>query len=618
MGFVSEAQIDEIRRRTPLEELLPEYNVHLIPAGRQLKALCPFHREKTPSFMVDRDKQLFFCHGCQMGGDVFSFVQAMDGLDWREAVEMLARRAGVLLEETSDARGRRRTLDLYDALELAARWYHRILLEEPQAEPARRYLHERSIDEAMWRKFLLGYSLPEWDNLLRHAVERGISASSLEAAGLARRRQSGGGWQQGGAGSGYLDYFHGRLMFPISDIQGRPIGFGARTLGDDQPKYLNTPKTQLFDKSQVLYALAQAKGSIRREGRISIVEGYTDAIMAHQAGLETFVASLGTAFTEENARQLMRLAPRVFLVFDGDAAGQRASERSLDLLVTQDLDVKVYTVTEGKDPCESIIALGGEEFQRRLETESVNLFEFKWRCTAGSAEAASSATAKARLTDEFVRLVARISNAVTRKLVLREYSERLRVGEAALEQRLLGILRGQPSSSPPEPPAAAGDAESPGELAELVLQCMMALPERARAIWESTPRAVFEGEIGRRLADAVDRQLAEGDFCGVRLQRKLSDLAAVRVAVKLLRSLQRDDGTPAYDFEALWHNCQRDLGRWTAQRRLSALAADIEEARRGGDEERAQSARVERQRLLKELKRAGGGGRHRVDSGSLV
>lgn len=185
-------------------------------------------------------------------------------------------------------------------------------------------------------------------------------------------------------------------MFPITDAQGRVIGFGARTLGDDDgPKYLNTPETAIFNKSEVLYGLAQAKPAIRRSGEIAIVEGYTDVIVAHQGGLETFVASLGTAFTAENARLLQRLASRVVMIFDGDAAGQRALERSLDLLVAEEVDVRIFTVTDGKDPCDAVLALGGEEFQRRVAEDSTSIFEFKWRM-AVETQGRNSPQARAR------------------------------------------------------------------------------------------------------------------------------------------------------------------------------------------------------------------------------
>ena len=404
MPIVSETCKEEIRGRVTLEEIVRDYNIQLTPSGKRLKGLCPFHAEKTPSFHIDPEKQFYYCFGCQAAGDIFRFVQAMHQVDFPQALEILARRAGIDLvyEGGRSAGSQRKTLlDMYDALQAASGLYHRFLLEDRAAAPARDYLKKRRIEPAQWEKFGLGYAPAERDWLVRRAERLGATPELLERVGLARTRE----------GGGVIDYFRGRLLFPIADFQGRTVGFGGRTLGDDVPKYLNTPRTPLFDKSQVLYGLPQAKTGIKREGRIGIVEGYTDVIMAHQSGLDFFVASLGTAFTAENARKLGRLAPRALLIFDGDDAGQRASERSLHLLVAENLDVRIHTVREGKDPCDAILALGGEEFRRRFDTESVDIFEFKWQRTAG-ADGAAVPALKAKALDEFLELLALVPNVV--------------------------------------------------------------------------------------------------------------------------------------------------------------------------------------------------------------
>ncbi|MCZ6794916.1 MAG: DNA primase [Planctomycetota bacterium] len=623
MGYVTEVAREEIRRRVPLEELLPEYNVHLIASGSKWKALCPFHQEKTPSFWVDPDKQLYYCYGCQEGGDLFRFIESMDRVGFSEAVEMLARRAGVVLEEQASGAGRRQqgVVEIYDALDHAARLFQHVLLEDPRAEATRRYLETRGIDREMWGRFRLGFSLDDWSGLLTAAGANGISGEVLERAGLAKRRD-------GGRGSrSFYDTFRGRLMFPISDAQGRVVGFGARTLEegpDAGPKYINTPKTALFDKSQVLYAVGQAKAEVRRRREIVIVEGYTDVIAAHQAGLGHFVASLGTAFTRENARQLYRLAPRVTLVFDGDAAGQNATERSLDLLVQEDLDVRVYTVTDGKDPCDAVLALGGQEFQRRLSEESVGIFEFKWRCTVGrvSQDGGNAGppdgdlTSRGRAVDEFLRLVARVPNAVTRKLILREYAERLGIDERAVLERLEVVRRGFPAGSALAPRPSSrethgnrdgetGPSGAPAleELAEVVLECLLAMPARAASIWKEAPRELFSGRVGEALVESIEELLSEDSFSGVRLARKLEDPVAHRTTVRLLSRLEGDDGFLADEYQMRWTHCLRDIRRWKLRERLCELDRLVERARTEGDDGQFQALRLERSRLLRESKR---------------
>ena len=436
MGLVSESCKEQIRARVPLEELLREYNVALTPVGKRLRALCPFHAEKTASFYVDVERQTYHCFGCQEHGDVFKFLQKTHQVDFPQSLELLARRAGVTLDnEPSGSRrdSRQSLLRFYDALDLAREFYQDFLREDPAARPAREYLLRRGIERASWDRFHLGYSPPEWDALCAAAARRGVAAEVLEAAGLARRREH---------SPGHYDYFRGRVMFPVEDPQGRTIGFGARTLGDDVPKYLNSPKTPVFDKSQVLYSLPQARTGIQKAGMIAIVEGYTDAIVAHQAGLDFFVASLGTAFTRENARRLGRLAPRVLLIFDGDAAGQKATERSLDLLVAESVDVRIYTVTDGKDPCDAILALGPEEFRRRIQAEAVGIFEFKWRRTVEAPETKGAGAAiRARALDEFLDLLAKVPNVVARKLIVREFSERIGVPEEDIATRMRELSR---------------------------------------------------------------------------------------------------------------------------------------------------------------------------------
>lgn len=617
MGFISPVQKEEIRNRVPLEELLRDYNVQLLPAGRKLRGLCPFHQEKTPSFYVDPEKQLYYCYGCQEGGDLFRLVQVLDRLEFGEAVELLARRAGVVLEAVAHgggARDRRGVIELYDALAFAASWYHHLLLKDPRGEPARQYLRSRGINEEMWRHFQLGYSLPEWDGLLSYVTrgspqrresarqERRFPVTVLERTGLVRQRERS---REGG----YYDTFRGRLMFPITDVQNRVIGFGARTLGDDVPKYINTPKTALFDKSHVLYGLAQAKEGSRRERQIGIVEGYTDAIVAHQAGLDYFVASLGTAFTSQNARSLGRLARQVVMVFDGDAAGQKASERSMDLLVGHDLDVQVYSLQGGQDPCDAILLLGGQEFRRRVDSEAVGIFEFKWGRTVGALPKDARPSLRASALDEFLRLVLRVPNVVARKLILREYVERLGVREKDIDERLSHLSKSAVTSEsdalrgPTSDPEQVAQGEPIGPLAERIVECLIALPGKAALLWGEVPKELFTGEAGQALVNAISTQLTESSFSGVRLARELEHPEANRVVVKVLSRLERDDDSLKEDYESVWQYCRRDIERWCIRTRVKKLEDLRNRARTAGDQEKLQAYSLERRRLLKELKR---------------
>lgn len=655
MGFVSDTCKESIRSRVPLEELLREYNVSLIGSGKRLRALCPFHAERTPSFFVDVERQTYHCFGCGEHGDVFRFVEKVHQVDFLQALEILARRAGVPLEtlpEGARRLGGRSVVALYDALELAAEFYRRALLERPEAAGAREYLLRRGIERASWERFRLGFSLAEWDGLLRFASARGVGPQVLERAGLARARER---------GAGHYDYFRGRLMFPVADPQGRIVGFGARTLGSEEPKYLNTPRTPVFDKSQVLYGLDRARAAIQRAGKVCIVEGYTDAIVAHQSGLEFFVATLGTALSRENALRLSRLAPAVVVVFDGDAAGQKASERTLDLLVGESLDVRVYTVTEGKDPCDAILGLGGEEFWRRVEGGAVGIFEFKWRRTMESPAAKEAGPAtRARALDEFLRLVVKIPNVVARKLVIRQFSERVGVPEADIEARLkqlfprgagAGSARrgagGDPSEwrrgradikktlfGPGGPvgaperagaasargsegpaPVAGHDAARQGELEELILECCLARPERAKEILAKVPAGFFEDPVRAAVLRAVERQAAGGVLTGERVREELEGTEAaerVREIQGRIQLRERDEAKGYY--EDVSAGLEKDIRRHLVWKRLEGFRRAIarEEGAPGGavgDPERLRSLRREYFEALKEWKKGQSDGR---------
>ncbi|MEM7233291.1 MAG: DNA primase [Planctomycetota bacterium] len=593
--MISDAQKEDIRNRVPLEELLPEYNVQLVPAGgRKLKALCPFHREKTPSFSVDPEKQFYYCFGCQEAGDVYRFVEAMEGVNFAEAVRILARRAGVVLDEVHSANSTR-LVGLHDAGEFAAGFYHHLLLKDPRAQAARDYLDRRGIQREMWAHFRLGCSTQDWDALVVTAARNGHKPETLERAGLARRRRD---------GNGFVDAFRNRLMFPILDPQKRVIGFGARTLGDDTPKYLNTPKTDVFDKSQVLYGLTQARPAVRREAKISIVEGYTDVIMAHQAGLQTFVASLGTAFTEENARQLRRLAPRVEMIFDGDAAGQKALERSLDLLVEEELDVRVYVVRDGKDPCDAVLALGGEEFGRKVSEEGVGLFEFKWRVSV-DAVADQGPDARARGIDSCLELVQRIPSEVRRQLVLRELASKAGLEIRDLSSRLRELSAPRRRFVEPVEVASGGASKEEkfvlSELAVAVLTCMFVRPAAAAEIWGHVPQEIFgETAVARDLVEGVVRLLERGAFTAEQLVAEIQNSEARRAIVEISSAREVDEKG---DNELRWENCLRDIRRWEVQRRVSELDGMIQHAKSLGDQERVRTLWSQRVQLRKSLKR---------------
>ena len=343
MARIKDESVDAVKSAANIVDLV-EARTRLRKVGGRYTGLCPFHQEKTPSFSVSPDRGTYHCFGCGVGGDAIAFVRETEGLDFVGAIEWLADRFHVPLEydESSPAADaeRRRRERLYALLDQAAAFYERLLWDSDAGAPARDYLASRGLSEDVCREFRLGLS-PRGSTLARKAAEKGFDAAELAAAGLVTRR--------GG------DYFQRRLMFPLTDPRGRVIAFQARKLHEDDPlrgKYVNSPESELFHKSNVLYGLNLARAAISKQDRALVVEGNTDVIALRQAGLEPVVASMGTALTERQLRELVRLTQRLFLCFDSDAAGEDATLRGMELALKQGFEIRVVALPRGKDPAD--------------------------------------------------------------------------------------------------------------------------------------------------------------------------------------------------------------------------------------------------------------------------
>jgi DNA primase len=357
--------IERIRERTDLAELAAEVT-KVKRSGRSVMAVCPFHQEKTPSLSIDPARGLFHCFGCGKSGDIFGWVQETQSVDFREAVELLARRAGITLTETpGQARRRGRREELVRATQAAVDFYRERLKSGGDAGAARSYLRGRGYGADVVDRFDIGYSPDAWDELTRHLKAAGYAERTLADAGLASRSSRG----------RLIDRFRGRIMFPIFDLRGDPVGFGARRLEGDGPKYLNTAETQIYHKSNLLYGLNWAKGEIVRRGESVVVEGYTDVIALHLAGQPIAVATCGTALGEDHLDLLRRFSERVLLAFDADEAGAGAALRGFDMSVPGDLDLRVVVLPEGRDPAD-LVGEGDTELLVDAMRESQPLLQF--------------------------------------------------------------------------------------------------------------------------------------------------------------------------------------------------------------------------------------------------
>ena len=338
--------------------------VDLKPAGgARFKALCPFHREKTPSFHVMRDRQIFHCFGCGKGGDVLTFVQEMEGIEFREVLEQLAERAGIKLESRSGPAQQDNRQALFKATTFAATLYYKTFAS-PAGEAARKYVEGRALRPETIKKFGIGYAPEGWQHLVDAARRDGIGENILESAGLAKRGQG-----------GMYDRFRQRVMIPIRDVSGKVVAFGGRTLGDDPAKYLNSAESPIYKKSRVLYGLFEAREALRHSQEAILVEGYFDLMRCFDAGIENVVATCGTALTDEQAKTIRRYAANVLVVYDGDAAGINAALRSISILCAAGLTVRAMALPDGLDPDDFIRRDSVEAFRQRA-SEALGFVSF--------------------------------------------------------------------------------------------------------------------------------------------------------------------------------------------------------------------------------------------------
>jgi len=423
--YYPENLISQIAASTDIVQLIGE-KVRLSRKGRQFWGLCPFHDEKTPSFAVHPERQFYHCFGCGESGDSFRFIMKTQRAEFPEAVRILATRTGISLPETEISKeSRDKTARLRKLLELARDFYCGLLRDKDVGITGYNYLRGRNLGDDSIRRFHLGYSLESWDALLRHAGAAGFHSMALEEAGLAIRNRE---------GTGHYDRFRNRVMFPIKDVHGSVVGFGARTMGDDQPKYLNSPETTFFSKRRNLYGLSEGLESIRAKGQAIIMEGYTDVIMAHQMGIDWAVATLGTALTQDHIRVLRRYVDSAILVFDSDEAGIHASERSAEVFLREDFPVKVCVLTGDMDPCDFLCERGPEEFLRQINTAE-EILDFQVRQTCKRFDMTTLAGRMSAF-DQMSELLLSQEDTLRQQELLRLLCEKMGVDQRAASQRL--------------------------------------------------------------------------------------------------------------------------------------------------------------------------------------
>lgn len=424
---LSDEQIEEIRVNNDIVDVVGEY-VRLERKGQYLFGLCPFHKEKSPSFSVTPSRQMFRCFGCGKGGNVFHFIMNAENLDFIEAVRLLADRARIQLPEGDSEEEKKNAKLKQEILKInveTARFFHKQLYS-PKGEKALKYLNNRKISESTIRKFGIGYSLDDWDILHKHLSSLGFSNEALKESGLLIPNKNG----------GYFDRFRGRVIFPIFDLRGNVIGFGGRIIEDaktdhtgyKEPKYMNSPETIVYNKGRNLYALNYAKNS--GDNTLLIVEGYMDVISLHQNGIINTVASLGTALTESQGRILKKYAEEIIICYDADMAGQSAAMRGLDLLNDIGCSVKVLTVPDGKDPDEFIKKNGQAAFRKLIEG-SLSLIEYKIKFLKNQIDVETT-EGKLKFLNKTADVLTKVDNRLEREINIKKLSQDYGISEESI------------------------------------------------------------------------------------------------------------------------------------------------------------------------------------------
>ena len=428
--YISEDKISEIINASDIIEVISDV-VLLKKAGREYMGLCPFHAEKTPSFTVNREKQLFYCHGCHEGGNVFSFLMKHNGLSFPDSVRMLAARYGIDIPDRPMSASQKRIVSEREAFIAlnsdACDFFQRSLLESNKGKRALFYLNKRGISQETINNFRLGYAPGGWDNLATYFLKNKKSLSLIEKSGLVIPKKD---------SRGFYDRFRDRIIFPIIDINSRIIGFGGRVMDDSKPKYLNSPETVLYNKSRSLYGVNMAKDECRKTGIVYIVEGYFDLIALYQHGIKNVVATLGTAMTLEHLQLLKGFIGKngsVLLVYDSDEAGLKAAQRSIEIFDKGYVDARILKLPDGYDPDSYIFDFGKESF---LQASSRALAVIPFLIESAETKYGLSAEGKIKIVTELSKILASVNDNLVRAIYIKELAERTGINEMAIMERI--------------------------------------------------------------------------------------------------------------------------------------------------------------------------------------
>lgn len=583
--MIDDIVINDILGKINIIEVIGE-RIPLKRAGRNFKALCPFHKEKTPSFLVSQDKQIYHCFGCSAGGNAINFLIEYDRLEFPEAVETLARRVGVTIpQKHKDARAESGlSTRIYRINEIAAQFYSGLLFS-PSGAKARAYLSSRGVTAETAKVFRLGLSSDGWDGLIRHLREMGVGLADAEKAGLVTARE----------GGGFYDRFRGRLMFPITGVKGDVLGFGARVFDASLPKYINSPETPVYTKGKVLYGFEQAKDAVRETDSIVIVEGNLDCIIPWQTGCKNIAASMGTALTPDQVRMLKRYTEHAVIVYDGDAAGQAASLRSLDVFIDESVDVRVVALPEGLDP-DSFVRQKGIDAFKKLIVEAEDIIDYKLRVLTAR-HGTSQPQAKARIASELLATVKKFKNRVLVSEYVRRIADRIGCREEDLFAELTAIKNTGQDEHAFSRPETVDNRQPLNPTERLIIRLMLEETSLIERMRERVSPADFLDARTSRIVSLMFELASSGQkpTAGALLNQAGSDISPLLTESALEPSCE----IPENDREKILEECISRLINNRSIRERKLLQEEIRKAERGGDQDRLTLLTREFNSLLK-------------------
>jgi DNA primase len=589
------SQVDQVRAAADIVKIVGDY-VKLRKAGANFMGLCPFHQEKTPSFAVHPTKQIFHCFGCGVGGDVFKFVMMMDNLSFPEALRRVAEKVGITIREreggeASDVRARERSA-LYKLHEAAANFYAAQLGATAEGRAARGYLADRGLSDETVAQFRLGYAPANGQALASHLSSLGLSSEAVEKSGLVLRDAE---------GKRRFDRFRRRIIFPIANESGKVVAFGGRALGDDQPKYLNSPETPIYTKGRVLYHLDRAGSAVRKLDYAILVEGYMDCIAVASSGIENVVATCGTSLTEGQIRLLGRHTRRVVVNYDPDSAGMAATQRSLDLLLEGGFEAKVLALSGGLDPDSFVRKQGAAAYREKLAAAPTYLDYLTERAAAEND--LSRPEGKVAAANAVLPYLARVPNAMLRAELGNRLAERLRLDSRLLLEELkrTWVSRGQ-TTSRGEPGGLHAEAPT-SQATPAEKKLLRAFFDSDEMAGELLPRLVASGTCEGLAAEAVFRRLLERHNDGERLElNRVEEWLEGPERRLVYESVMESSETPSRE---VLSGCMLSLEKRRGLRERERLQREIQAAEREGDTARLNELRAAKAKVDKELRAPG-------------